>query len=57
MKKCKNLLMTIVALLTLVGEISVIPANLQNSSYRKKEGVSNMTGLKLLVISDQKYFM
>ncbi|WP_297951841.1 Ada metal-binding domain-containing protein [uncultured Lactobacillus sp.] len=43
MKKCKNLLMTIVVLLTLVGEISVIPANLQSSSqlvnatvYRKK---------------------
>lgn len=48
--------MAIVALLTLVGEISVIPANLQNTSYRKKEGVSNMTGLKLLVINDQKSF-
>lgn len=32
MKRCKNWVVTIVALLMLVGEISILPANLQGST-------------------------
>ena len=70
MKRCKNWVVTIVAFLMLVGEISVLPANLQGSTsvvnaaiHHRRRSINIVIKLRfipviteLLIINDQKSF-